>query len=64
MADGQPRPARLVIARRQRFMGNEKVVQAARPGQSQFQRGIEQRSALVQQAARMVQRDRLQEGFR
>ena len=63
VTDSQPAAARLEVAGRHGLMRDEQIVQTARAGQADLVGGVEQRQAVIQQAARMVHGDGLQEGF-
>ena len=60
----RPSPPRLPFARRHRLVGDEQIVQAAGPGQPDLVGGVEHARGIAQQRARMIERDRLQEGLR
>ena len=64
VADGEAIAARLVVAGRHRLVGDEEIVQAAGTGHAELERRFEQRHALVEQFSRVIERHRLQEGFR
>ena len=53
-----------IVAGRQRLMGDEQVVQPARPGQADVVGGVEHARRIAQQLARPLDRQRLQEGLR
>src|SRR5262245_544055 len=59
----QPAAARFPFAGRHRFVGDEEIVQPARSGQADLERGIEHAGGVPQQSARVVERERLQEGL-
>ena len=52
------------FARRHRFVGDEQIVQPARPRQAHFVGGVEHARGIAQQLPRAVERERLQERFR
>ena len=60
----EPFAAGLPFAGRHRLVGDEQVVQPARPGEPHFISSVEHGGGGAQQRARAVERDRLQEGFR
>jgi hypothetical protein len=64
ISDGQPLAAGFPLARRHRFVRDEQIVQPAGPGQADFVGRFQHARRRAQQFARMVERERLQEGFR
>ena len=64
VGDGQAFAARLPFARRHRLVGDEQIVQPARAGQADFVGGVQHARRGAQQVARVVERERLQEGLR
>ena len=64
VGDGQPFAAGLPFARRHRLVGDEQIVQPARPGQADLVGGVEHARGIAQQLARMIERERLQERLR
>jgi hypothetical protein len=63
VADGEAVAAGLPLARRHRLVRHEQIVQPARTRQPDLERGVEHARRVAQQPARMVERDRLQEGL-
>ena len=64
VADDEPFAARAIAAGRHRLVRDEEVVQPARAGEPDLVGGVEHGRGLLQQRARMVERQRLQEGLR
>ena len=64
IGDRQAFAAGLPFARRHRLVGDEQVVQPAGAGEADLVGRVEHARAIAQQLARIVERDRLQEGLR
>ena len=63
-AVGEAQAVAAIVARRQRLMGDEEVVQPARPGKADVVGGVEHARRIAQQFARALDGDRLQKGLR
>ena len=64
VGDRQALAAGFPFARRHRLVGDEQVVQPARAGEADLVGRVEHACRIAQQLARIVERDRLQEGLR
>ena len=63
-AVGEAQVVAAIVARRQRLMGDEEVVQPARAGKADVVGGVEHARRIAQQFARALDGDRLQKGLR